>query len=735
MAFKLTVPIDVSAIKDAKGSVKVAVVDASGRIQSQTVDVTKAKSATFTFEAAPKGARVIVGPATASDADLPKLRTLGTNVTAATLKGNAATTAPILINPADWEFWFRWCREFVIRGHVVCADGSPVPGAVVCAYDVNWFWWWLSKKQVGCAMTNISGAFEIKFTWCCGWLPWWWWIAREWEIDLSLAEKLIATLPPELRIKPIPLPDPAPDLALFDKIMPRTGVTSGAIATARPTPIDISKINTADVLTRSATSPIDLSRVENLRKPLLDKVSMVQLPIWPWLPWAPWNNCDPDIIFRVTQDCGLGKGAQVIVDEGIFNTRWNIPTTLNVTLTANDKACCIRKPSVPCKETECFVFTHACDVETQHIGGNVGAPAAPQGYVNPGAALTLDAGADRPFADAITISGTTECMTGVDYYEFEYAPIGGSYNPLPASSVGGFSRSFLDFTTNPFTWNTANFLPHAIGGHTVYETLQHYEANNPPSVGTWGSTRIWVTNIDVAGVWITSSAAWADGTYKLHVNGFKDAGGGNLKAVTLNSCDGSPKSEIILTLDNRPTLPDPFHLADHPCGLGTVHACTAQPDTNIVGVRIKHANGTVDNVLPCHLYQRQPGDSMEIDFYAYDHDGVAGHLGFLTMIATYDLNLESNLLVGTLSPLAGVPGIPAAVQAVSDYKAAVSAGAVAPTWAGGAMTLKLDAAQFTAAFPEPCCYQLELRAYKRTIVGCNGDFAHNNLTEYSFFVG
>lgn len=721
--FKLTVPIDVTAISDAKGSVKVAVIDGSGKIQSQTVDVTKAKSATFTFDEAPKGARVVVGPATAADADLPKLRTLGTGVSAASLRGNAATIAPIAITPVDWEFWFRWCREFVIRGHVVCADGSPVPGAVVCAYDVNWFWWWLSKKQVGCAMTNASGAFEIKFTWCCGWLPWWWWIAREWEVDYALAEKLIATLPPELRIKPIPLPDPAPDLSLIEKILPRTAVPRPAsILTARPA---------AAELARSATLPIDLTHVENLRKPLLEKVSTAQLSIWPWVPWAPWNDCDPDIIFRVTQDCGLGKGAQVIVDENFSNTRWNVPTTLNVTLTANDKACCVRKP-LPCKETECFVFTHACDVETNHIGGNIGAPAAPQGYVNPGAALTFDAGADRPFAEAISISGTTECMTGVDYYEFEYAPVAGSYSPMPAASLGGFARSFLDFTTSPFTWHSPGFAPQLIDGHTVYETPQHYEANNPPSSGTWGSTRIWVTNLDEAGVWVTSAAAWADGTYKLRVKGYKDTGGGHLAEVPLNSCDGGGKSEIILTLDNRPVLPDPFHPGDHPCGGGTVHTCTTQPDTNIVAVRLKHANGSVDHVLPCHLYQRQPGDSMEIDFYAYDPDG---HLGFLTFIATYDLNLASSLLVGTLSPLGGVPGIPSAVQAVADYKAAVAGGAAAPTWAGGAMTLKLTAAQVAAAFPEPCCYQLELRAYKRTIVGCSGDFLHNNLTEYSFFVG
>jgi hypothetical protein len=59
-------------------------------------------------------------------------------------------------------------------------------------------------------------------------------------------------------------------------------------------------------------------------------------------------------------------------------------------------------------------------------------------------------------------------------------------------------------------------------------------------------------------------------------------------------------------------------------------------------------------------------------------------------------------------------------------------GAVAPHWHGGRFRLQVSLAE---AFPEPCCYQLELRAYKRTIVSCDGDYDHNNLSEYTFGVG
>ena len=57
--------------------------------------------------------------------------------------------------------------------------------------------------------------------------------------------------------------------------------------------------------------------------------------------------------------------------------------------------------------------------------------------------------------------------------------------------------------------------------------------------------------------------------------------------------------------------------------------------------------------------------------------------------------------------------------------------AAAPTWTGGAIRLSIPA---TVAFPESCCYQLELRAYKRTIVNCQANNAHRNLSERSFQV-
>jgi hypothetical protein len=85
-----------------------------------------------------------------------------------------------------------------------------VPGATVCAYDVDWFLWWRSTQKVACATTNVHGEFTMTFRWCCGWFPWWWWRLRDWTLDVSLLERITKVLPPEVKIRPIPLPAALP---------------------------------------------------------------------------------------------------------------------------------------------------------------------------------------------------------------------------------------------------------------------------------------------------------------------------------------------------------------------------------------------------------------------------------------------------------------------------------------------------------------------------------------------
>jgi hypothetical protein len=149
-----------------------------------------------------------------------------------------------------------------------------------------------------------------------------------------------------------------------------------------------------------------------------------------------------------------------------------------------------------------------------------------------------------------------------------------------------------------------------------------------------------------------------------------------------------------------------------------------EPDTDIVNVTI---GGQV--VGPCTNVQAAPGSPLVIDFYAYDPDR---HLAQYSLIATYGENRFRDLisLADSITPLGGL-GVPIAAQVGPDYAAALIDGATSPSWAGGGMRLTIN--DSSLAFPEPCCYQLELRASKRTIVGCTGG-PHANLSEYSFGV-
>ncbi len=180
--FTLTVPLDASGIKDFKPDrgVKVVAYDRKGGAYAATVefDAKGQGKAVLTLPAA-GSLRVLVGPEKATAEELKGLQTIGADVSARQWQNKAELTlSPIVISAYYWRWWGWWCRDFKITGRVVCADGSPVPGAQVCAYEVDWWWWWSSQNLVGCAVTDATGSFEIDFVQCCGWWPWWWWLRR-----------------------------------------------------------------------------------------------------------------------------------------------------------------------------------------------------------------------------------------------------------------------------------------------------------------------------------------------------------------------------------------------------------------------------------------------------------------------------------------------------------------------------------------------------------------------------
>src|SRR5690606_21417993 len=157
--------------------------------------------------------------------------------------------------------------------------------------------------QVACATTDITGSFEIDFRWCCGWWPWWWWRSRVWQIDPKLSDRVSDLLRrnPEGQLGRVSGHQPA--LSIFEPLLKRGGVSS------------------VEQLIRTDVGTLDRVREELVQR-LPVAPELQQLRVWPWWPWWPWWDCSPDIIFKVTQDC-VEKGT-VIVDEGVFDTRWNV---------------------------------------------------------------------------------------------------------------------------------------------------------------------------------------------------------------------------------------------------------------------------------------------------------------------------------------------------------------------------------------------------------------------------
>jgi hypothetical protein len=730
---RLIVPLDASGIPDIdpKHPLKVVVASGGKPVASEKVTLDKKGQGRVSVDVDDKasGLSVAVGPADATDDELLGLQTISVDVPLRRFRGKQEIAlTPIRITPYYWFWWLRWCRTFTIRGRVLCADGSPVPGATVCAYDVDAWWWWWSKQLVGCATTDAAGAFSITFRWCCGWWPWWWWRLRRWYVEPNLARIIQGALQREPRFPRIPLPDPPPDLSFFERLLREpSGLGAAAVTTPAPTRGAVTTVSGG-----SGSGTVDPSRLDSLRErlvsilPNIPELSLVRL--WPWWPWHPWWDCNPDIVFRARQFCGGVD--HVIVNEGWLQAHWNIPTAFEVTLTANDEACCVGREG--CLEGECLVLAKVCSVDADEVGGNPGADPAPVGYAFPN---VVSDGGDAPFGERVDIRGTVQCLTGVDYYEIEFtADGGGTWNVVPPEALGAFIREYWDF--NLATDVNVLFNPAVpIDGKHVYETIEHYEATHTPA--DWGATKVWLaTNFDLVFPWETlpdpNSPTFADGVYGLRVIGYDEAGGVLSNRREIKICDTNTTATITVRLDNQSLYAEPG-APGNPCGSGTTHTCTDEPATDILDARIVHVAGPPTPIGPCGNATLAAGDVLEVDFVAYD---AQGHLASYSLIATYGENLARDLigLGGTLTPLpGGAPPVPAAAQVGPTYSAArtLPQTAAAPTWTGGAIRLSISAA---VAFPETCCYQLELRAYKRTIVNCHANNAHRNLSERSFQV-
>lgn len=283
-------------------------------------------SASFEFQRPPESLRVALGPETATPADLQRLQTISVTVPSSTWQTGAEVSLPaIRISSYHWWWWQHWRQNFKLTGRVLSARGVPIIGATVSAFDIDAWWWWTAQEQVGRATTDADGCFAIDFTRGCGWWPWWWWVTREWQANPVLVDQITAFVRHYPRLAALGPATPAPSLDVFHSLL---------ASSPRPMPsrFSASLFQSGQTIANSA---IDPAALESLRERLIEILPKnFMLPIWPWAAWSPWEDCGANVLFKVTETCA--DETTVLLNETISEARWDIPSSLDVTLTARE---------------------------------------------------------------------------------------------------------------------------------------------------------------------------------------------------------------------------------------------------------------------------------------------------------------------------------------------------------------------------------------------------------------
>ena len=651
--------------------------------------------------------------------------------------------------------WLLLCRTYTITGRVVKRvwrwDGieqmfvpcdEPVPGATVQAYDVDCWWFWWRRDLVDTAITNPDGTFEMTFRWCClRWLP-----RRKpkWILDPDLLHQVVTAVRPQ--IGPIP-PEALDSPTAFETFL---GLTQPTEVANRPEQTMAIGDKTTRPCGRGVTASSgavvrpDLIRLQTRPDLRAEDVLARLRPVLPHLPCWPFRakDCAPDIVLRVEQECA-GE-VRVVYDERPFQTRWNIPTHLNVTLLANDQACSIPVCSEP-PAGNCLKFSAVNCVDASLVGTSAGPPDL-RGYASPGSG-------DNPFAGDITIKGQFGAGSAVDYFLVEYAFAGGPFIPLPETNLQGFSRNYWapppgSLPGTPAVFNWVTFKPEPVDGRIVYKTLRRAEQEHPlPAGWLWGY--LW-NDVHTLFRW-NSVGLDGDGFYTLRLVGYRwDAATGKLvDAQVMHTCETQQAAEerVMVRIDNR-LADDPVYRVneERPCGGGTVHLCTYEPDCDfrrVVLVRRDAAGnplGLPHEIDPCDIVELNDQDDIIIHFKAsVPRNSRDGHLLAYNLHAQWGEDQLINLLAsGTLAadpdPLVGPTYADTLAGAQLAHRTALAAADPErdrPCWFGGNFKLTLKGSVFTTS----CAYTLSLRVWKRTIEGCTDPvYVHVNSCAYSFTI-
>jgi hypothetical protein len=326
--FVLRVPLDASQVSEFCPNCAVRVLVSSKQCapQQRLVRFSKDKKGTaaFEFESAPQEAlRVALGPETATAFELQRMQTIAVNVPASSWSGTSDVAMPaVQISAYYWWWWQHWQQSFKVTGRVVSSRGVPVIGAAVSAFDVDAWWWWTAQERVGEVTTDEDGSFAIEFRRASGWSPWWWWATRDWQANAELVGRITAFVGQYPKFGALVGPTAQPSMEVFQPLL---------ASSSRPMPAKLSPVRPG----QGSGSAIDPAALEGLRERLAEILPRnFPLPVWPWAQWAPWEDCGANLIFKVTDTCG--DETTVLLNESVSEARWDIPSTLDVTLTTRE---------------------------------------------------------------------------------------------------------------------------------------------------------------------------------------------------------------------------------------------------------------------------------------------------------------------------------------------------------------------------------------------------------------
>jgi hypothetical protein len=724
--FTLRATIDLSQIEDMDTDInlKVAVVKNQQVLKSMLMDLKKVENLSavpikIDFDSAkkenPGHISLVIGPDVPNEellAQKPYCHVVSKHME---WKDNVVDLKKIAVSNLVYKWWWLHCKTYTITGKVICANGNPVPGANVTAFEVDRWWWWFRKDQLKTAVTDVNGNFEMKFKWCCWWpffllkkpllVKEWEYFIKKWAIDPILVQKIKTYLKEDVKIKDMPDCSPHPDLNVFENLLNT-----------------IEAQYRSEKIHRFSIAPESLQATGNAMMRYLPETlktaEFVKLHIWPWYHF---HDCRPDILFQVTQDC---QQPETVIYEATFDkTYYNIANNFSVTLTANENACCSSDEEIP--EGTGFKFANVGCTPVMNIGGNdpnVIVNAALKGFAYPG-------NTDRPFAEKLSISGVFCEDANVDYYQLQYSSDNGvNYQNIADTMVNNFYRVYWGTAPNALPasepkWNWILFPKNTINGKVAFMSREKYETDNQPA--TWGVSKVWTSNRDL--IISLNSHLLADGHYVFRLMGFNINAAGNLvNERVMQTCGLVPErdEQLTITLDNRTMGEHAPSIPSHPCGAGTVHLCTVEPDCDFIRL-VKNENpvtGIGTDIGPCGIVKLKATDQLTIHFQASDKDG---HLEQYQMTAHYGESAIINLLA------AGVLSADPTNFAGPTYALALAQGAARPIWNGGKFKLQLPG----SAFPTCCAYTLKLRTWKRTYDGCTASYHfHWNVCEYSFTI-